>query len=100
MAHETLVRRTDVESAFGPVGPIDRDVATDGVDEVLTAWLGYRLVAQVLPETPPDRRYHGSGQVVGVAAGTRVWRGGVGGASAGVAPPAPPARAAARRRGP
>jgi uncharacterized protein (TIGR03083 family) len=74
MAHETLVHRADIESAFGPVGPIDRDVATDGVDEVLTAWLGYRLVAQVLPETPPDRRYHGSGQVIGVAAGTRVWR--------------------------
>jgi uncharacterized protein (TIGR03083 family) len=74
MAHETLVHRTDVESAFGPVGPIDRDVATDGVDEVLTAWLGYRLIAQVLPATPPDRRYRGTGQVIGVAAGTRVWR--------------------------
>ncbi|HEU5159122.1 MAG TPA: maleylpyruvate isomerase family mycothiol-dependent enzyme [Streptosporangiaceae bacterium] len=74
MAHETLVHRTDIESAFGPVGPIDRDVATDGVDEVLTTWLGYRLIAYVLPETPPERRYHGTGQVIGVAAGTRVWR--------------------------
>jgi uncharacterized protein (TIGR03083 family) len=78
MAHETLVHRTDVESAFGPVGPIDRDVATDGVDEVLTAWLGYRLSADVPPErppaTPPGRRYRGTGQVIGVAAGTRVWR--------------------------
>jgi uncharacterized protein (TIGR03083 family) len=74
MAHETLVHRTDVESAFGPVGPIDRDVATDGVDEVLTAFLGYRLIAHVLPKTPPDGRYRGTGQVIGVAAGTRVWR--------------------------
>lgn len=67
MAHETLVHRVDVESAFGPVGPIDRDVATDGVDEVLSAWLGHRLTAH----GPP---YHGTGQVIGVAAGTRVWR--------------------------
>lgn len=74
MAHETVVHRADVEAAFGPVGPIDRDVAMDGVDEVLTAWLGYRLIADVVPETPPDRRYHGTGQVIGVAAGTRVWR--------------------------
>ncbi len=74
MAHETLVHRTDVESAFGPVGPVDRDVAADGVDEVLTAWLGYRLMAHVSPETPPNRRYRGTGQVIGVAAGTRVWR--------------------------
>jgi uncharacterized protein (TIGR03083 family) len=69
MAHETLVHRTDVEAAFGPVGPIDRDVATDGVDEVLTAWLGYRRA-----DEPPGRRYHGTGQVIGIAAGTRVWR--------------------------
>jgi uncharacterized protein (TIGR03083 family) len=85
MAHETLVHRTDVESAFGPVGPIDRDVATDGVDEVLTAWLGYRLTvaADVSPEAPPGPGYRGTGyrgtylgtgQVIGVAAGTRVWR--------------------------
>lgn len=75
MAHETLVHRTDVESAFGPIGPIDRDVATDGVDEVLTAWLGYRLVADAPPQDPQGgRRYSGTGQVIGVAAGTRVWR--------------------------
>jgi uncharacterized protein (TIGR03083 family) len=74
MAHETLVHRVDVESAFGPVGPIDRDVAADGVDEVLSMWLGYRLIAHMLPETPPGRRYRGTGQVIGVAAGTRVWR--------------------------
>ncbi|HEX6473058.1 MAG TPA: maleylpyruvate isomerase family mycothiol-dependent enzyme [Streptosporangiaceae bacterium] len=73
-AHETTIHRADLESAFGPVGPIARDIATDGVDEVLTAWLGYRLAADVLPEMPPDRRYHGTGQVIGVAASTRVWR--------------------------
>jgi uncharacterized protein (TIGR03083 family) len=74
MAHETIVHRADIESAFGPVGPIARDIATDGIDEVLALWLGYRLAADVLPRTPPDRRYHGSGQVIGVAASTRVWR--------------------------
>jgi uncharacterized protein (TIGR03083 family) len=74
MAHETLVHRTDVESAFGPVGPIDRDVAADGVDEVLTAWLGYRLTADVSAQASPGQAYQGTGQVIGVAAGTRVWR--------------------------
>ncbi|HEY7484289.1 MAG TPA: maleylpyruvate isomerase family mycothiol-dependent enzyme [Streptosporangiaceae bacterium] len=74
MAHETVVHRTDIESAFGPIGPIDQDVAADGVDEVLNLWLGYRLTSAPTPVGPIEPRYSGTGQVVGVAAGPRVWR--------------------------
>jgi len=35
MAHETLIHRVDAELAAGSVGPIDQDLAGDGVDEVL-----------------------------------------------------------------
>jgi uncharacterized protein (TIGR03083 family) len=74
MAHETTVHRTDIESAFGPVGPIDRDVAADGADEVLCLYLGYALTASAVPAARAGRWYRGYEQVVGVAAGTRVWR--------------------------
>ncbi len=36
MAHETVVHRYDVEHAAGMVGPIDSDLAADGVDELLS----------------------------------------------------------------
>lgn len=39
MAQETAVHRADVESAFGPVTPVDAELAVDGVDEVLTMML-------------------------------------------------------------
>ncbi len=74
MAHETIVHRTDIESAFGPVGPIDRDVAADGADEVLSLFLGYALTAKAAPDALIGPWYRGYEQVVGVAAGTRVWR--------------------------
>ena len=74
MAHETIVHRTDIESAFGPTGPIDRDVAADGADEVLSLFLGYALTANAAPEQRAGPWYRGYRQVVGVAAGTRVWR--------------------------
>jgi uncharacterized protein (TIGR03083 family) len=35
MALETAVHRADVESAVGPVTPIDADLALDGIDELL-----------------------------------------------------------------
>ena len=39
MAQETAVHRVDAELAFGPPGPIDADIATDGVAEVLDIML-------------------------------------------------------------
>ncbi|MBA0125963.1 maleylpyruvate isomerase family mycothiol-dependent enzyme [Haloechinothrix sp. YIM 98757] len=38
-AHETTVHRVDVESADGAVEPVGPDVATDGIDELLGAFV-------------------------------------------------------------
>jgi uncharacterized protein (TIGR03083 family) len=35
MAHETLVHRIDAEAAVGPVGPVDAELAADGIDELV-----------------------------------------------------------------
>lgn len=44
MLHATTVHRVDVETAAGvTISPIDEDVATDGIDEILRLWFGYRL---------------------------------------------------------
>jgi len=44
LAHETTLHRMDIQGAAGvEVGPVDDDVAIDGVDEVLTLWLGHKL---------------------------------------------------------
>jgi uncharacterized protein (TIGR03083 family) len=69
MAHEAAVHRVDVESAYGPVGPIEDEFALDGVDEVLSVML----------RRPPNEHcakpyIGGSGQVLGVAAGSGLWR--------------------------
>jgi uncharacterized protein (TIGR03083 family) len=39
MANETAVHRADVESAVGPITPIDSDLALDGIDELVTVHL-------------------------------------------------------------
>jgi uncharacterized protein (TIGR03083 family) len=39
MAHETAVHRIDAEQAAGAVTPVDAELATDGVDEVLRVML-------------------------------------------------------------
>ncbi|GAA1300828.1 maleylpyruvate isomerase family mycothiol-dependent enzyme [Saccharothrix xinjiangensis] len=44
LAHESTVHRMDVQGAAGlPVDPVDDDVAEDGIDEILSLWLGHRL---------------------------------------------------------
>lgn len=44
LAHETTVHRVDVQSAAGlEPDEVPRDVAVDGVDEVLTLWFAHRL---------------------------------------------------------
>lgn len=40
MAHETLIHRVDAEQATSDVSPIDPDLAADGIDEVLTMYVG------------------------------------------------------------
>lgn len=73
MAHEATVHRADVEAAYGPVGPIDAAFAADGVDEVLSLYLGHRLTSP-MPGLAPKTGYRGTGQVVGVSAGPHLWR--------------------------
>lgn len=47
MAHETAVHRGDVQDAVGEsVDDVADDFAIDGVDEILTLWLGHRLTVQ------------------------------------------------------
>ncbi|AXX28732.1 maleylpyruvate isomerase N-terminal domain-containing protein [Actinosynnema pretiosum subsp. pretiosum] len=44
LAHEATVHRMDAQAAAGiELDPVDEDVALDGVDEVLSLWLGHRL---------------------------------------------------------
>jgi uncharacterized protein (TIGR03083 family) len=63
MAQEVVVHRADVESAFGAITPIDHDLATDGVDEVLFLFLDGDVKA------PAGAR----GQRVAVETGGRRW---------------------------
>jgi uncharacterized protein (TIGR03083 family) len=73
MAHETTVHRADVESAYGPIGAIDPKFAADGVDEVLTLFLCHRLSAAALP-IPDGSSTRAADQIIGVAAGSHLWR--------------------------
>jgi uncharacterized protein (TIGR03083 family) len=67
MAHETTVHRVDVESGYGPPGPVEEEFAVDGVDEVLSLVLRRS-------EYLKEPYIGGSGQVIGVAAGAHLWR--------------------------
>lgn len=52
LAHETLIHRWDAENAAGEPGPLDSDLAADGVDELIEAILPFQvgLAADALPE--------------------------------------------------
>jgi uncharacterized protein (TIGR03083 family) len=65
MAQETAVHRVDVQSAYGAPGPVDADLAVDGVDEVLVMMLSGDWSS--LPQ--PDLN-----GTVAVATGGRTWR--------------------------
>jgi uncharacterized protein (TIGR03083 family) len=40
MAQETLIHRVDAEQGHGSVSPIDPELAADGIDEVVTVYVG------------------------------------------------------------
>ncbi|MGH3929308.1 MAG: maleylpyruvate isomerase family mycothiol-dependent enzyme [Pseudonocardiaceae bacterium] len=66
MAHETTVHRVDVQAAAGrEVDPIDREVALDGIDELLFLWFGHRL-GELRMSSPQDG-------TVALSAGDRHW---------------------------
>ncbi|MGH7667443.1 MAG: maleylpyruvate isomerase family mycothiol-dependent enzyme [Candidatus Dormibacteria bacterium] len=79
MAHETLIHRVDVELSRGPAGPVDPDLALDGVDEVLAIFL-----AGDWSEAPRDEAH---GQRVLVRTGGRSWEVELARESVAVSPP-------------
>jgi uncharacterized protein (TIGR03083 family) len=64
MAHEVVIHRVDVESAFDAVTPVDAEFAADGADEVLTIFLVDS------DAKPPERA---SGQRVAVETDGQRW---------------------------
>ena len=64
MAHETTVHRMDVTEAYGLRYPVKEPICVDGIDEVLTLFLGTRLGTDV----------RGKDQVIAIEAGAHVWR--------------------------
>jgi uncharacterized protein (TIGR03083 family) len=65
MAHETAIHRIDAELAAGTATPIDADLATDGVDEILLI-----MLAGDWSEAPDEAA---TGQRVAIATGGRTW---------------------------
>ena len=65
MAHETAVHRIDAELAAGTTTPIDADLATDGVDEILGV-----MLAGDWSDDPDEAA---TGQRVAIATGGRTW---------------------------
>jgi uncharacterized protein (TIGR03083 family) len=78
MAQETLVHRVDVEQAAGSAPVVDDELAVDGVDEVLTAFLPVWLP---VVGAPASLTAH-----VAVGCGGRTWDVRVAGTSATVGP--------------
>jgi uncharacterized protein (TIGR03083 family) len=65
MMQETVIHRADVESAAGPISPVDDAVAVDGIDELVERMLCYDTEAYA--ENP------GSGQRIAISAGDAAW---------------------------
>jgi len=66
MAHETAIHRGDLQAAVGQqVAAVSDGFAVDGVDEVLTLWLGHRLTIQGVVAARDSS--------VAVTTGGRVW---------------------------
>ncbi|ONI85649.1 hypothetical protein ALI22I_28175 [Saccharothrix sp. ALI-22-I] len=63
MAHETAVHRVDAQAAIGLAAPLGTGLAADGIDEVLTLWLGCHQ--------PPGA--HTSGRAVSLRVPGREW---------------------------
>lgn len=72
MALETVVHRVDAELAAGvPITPIPDDLALDGIDEVLVAFLAY--VAATWPDELGEALTAADGRAVAIEAGGRRW---------------------------
>jgi uncharacterized protein (TIGR03083 family) len=74
MAQETAVHRVDIEDAHRATTPIDRELAVDGIDELLDAFMsdGWETVS---PDEWGSIDLHaGEGKTIAVHSGGRTWR--------------------------
>lgn len=72
MAHESVIHRVDAELAAGSaIGPIPDDLAVDGIDEILQAFLAYQSVAW--QEDFADLLAPADGESLLVRAGEAAW---------------------------
>jgi hypothetical protein len=70
--HETAIHRVDAELAVaGPVIAMPRDLAIDGIDEMLTGFLGD--LTRLFPEEFAAHLNDWDGNVVAVSAGDTAW---------------------------
>lgn len=75
MAHETAIHRVDAELAAGELTPVAADLALDGIDEVLSIFLGwdsYDTVTRYGPDAVAGLS-EADGRTVAVVAGARAW---------------------------
>jgi uncharacterized protein (TIGR03083 family) len=73
MAQEVTVHRVDVEEALGQPTPIGRDIALDGIDEVLHVFLDEDWTSATAEEWGDLDPQAGAGQTVLVRSAGRAW---------------------------
>ncbi|MEA2295649.1 MAG: hypothetical protein QOE86_3288 [Solirubrobacteraceae bacterium] len=88
MAHETAVHRVDAELAAGDRTPIDPELATDGVDEMLAVILP--AIQATWPDELRSALGDAAGEVLSVRTGGREWRVGFGETGVNFSPSAEP----------
>ncbi|GAA1777273.1 maleylpyruvate isomerase N-terminal domain-containing protein [Luedemannella helvata] len=72
MAQETVIHRVDAELGAGvPIAPIPADLALDGIDELLVAFVSYG--SRAWAEDFADVLAPAAGTTVHIAAGERAW---------------------------
>jgi uncharacterized protein (TIGR03083 family) len=74
MAQETAVHRVDVEDARGEPTPIAADLAIDGIDEVLDAFMSDDWAAVTAEEWGGVDPHAGEGKAIAVRSGGLLWR--------------------------
>jgi uncharacterized protein (TIGR03083 family) len=74
MAQETAIHRLDVEDARGEPTPIDAELAIDGIDEVLDAFMSDGWDTVTPEEWGTVDPHAAEGKTIAVRAGGRAWR--------------------------